>query len=208
MDPFATKKKKTKTPNYQNFIEAFKDIGSSTVKSFTKDVIKGTAQNAINILTKNQPQSPNQPSPDKDFNFEEFINQQEKKIRHQERTRFEAIRREEKVIYSREQQQVKIQVQTLQAQIKELAKEQAGLMEEVDKTAFQAVSNPGVYHRNFFERLINLIKLAKKRVTESKTWLQMHNHRAKKRAGYWGQVKKSGTSFMLSGERSIATQAG
>lgn len=208
MDPFDSAKKKKKSgPKYQNFIEAFKDIGKSTVKSFTQDVIKGTAKSAVDSLTKGVPQPDSQPSQES-FNFEEFLQLQERKIRQRERARFETIRREEKIIYSREQQQVKVQIETLQTQIKELAKEQVGLMEEIDKAAFQAVVNPGVYHQNFFERLSHLLKLAKKKIADSRTWLHLHNHRARKRGYYWQNVKKSGTKFMLSQERYMATQAG
>lgn len=207
MDPFATKPKKKTGPQYKNFIEAFKDIGKSTVKSFAKDVIGGTAKSAVDSLTKGQPQTDSD-TPQEQFNFEEYLSAQEKQIQKQERARFEAIRREEKIIFSREKNQVKAQIETLQVQIKEMAKDQAGLMQEVDKASFQAVVNPGVYHQNFFERLTQLIKLARKKISESRTWLHLHNHRSQKQKGYWAGVKKSGTSFMLSGERAVATQAG
>jgi len=207
MDPFATSSKKKTGPRYKNFIEAFKDIGKSTVKSFGKDFIAGTAKNAVDSLTKGQPSTDSQP-PQEQFKFEDYLDQQEKKIRKQERTHFEAIRREEKIIFSREQQQVKIQIETLQTQIKQLAQEQVGLMKEVDKASFQATVNPGVYHQNFFERLIHLIKIAKKKISESRSWLSLHNHRAGAKNHYWKNVKKSGTKFMLSQERYMSTQAG
>jgi len=198
LDPFNQTKNKKKTgPKYQNFIEAFKDIGSSIGKAVTQDLIKGTDQT-----------QPNAPASQEDFNFENYLNQQERKIRAQERTHFESIRREEKIIYSREQQQVKIQIETLQTQIKELGQEQIGLIKEVQQASFQAVVNPGVYHENFFERLLHLIKIAKKKIAESRTWLHLCNHRAQKRGYYWQNVKKSGTKFLLSHERYMATQAG
>ncbi|MBU1499958.1 hypothetical protein KKE48_03770 [Patescibacteria group bacterium] len=184
MDPFQTGKKKKSGLKHQNFLEAFKDSGS----------------------TQTQPKT-NQANTEA-FNFEEFLNQQENKIRQQERSRFESIRREEQIIFSREKNQIKVQIETIQTQIKEMAKDQVGLMEEVDQAAFQVIVNPGVYHQNFFERLFHLIKLARKKVAESRTWLQLQNHRCQKRTGYWQSVKKSGTSFMLSGERTVSTQAG
>ncbi len=208
LDPLNQTKSKKKTgPKYQNFIEAFKDIGSSIGKAVTQDVIKGTAQNVADVLTKGQTQS-DTPASQENFNFQDYLNQQERKIRSQERAHFETVRREEKIIYSREQQQVKIQIETLQTQIKELGQEQVGLIKEVQQASFQAVVNPGVYHQNFFERLIHLIKIAKKKIAESRTWLHLHNHRAQKRSYYWQNVKKSGTKFMLSHERYMSTQAG
>jgi len=207
MDPFDTKVKKRKTSNHQNFIEAFKDIGASTIKTFTKDVVAGTGKNAVDSLTK--PFSNDQTNPtEQPFNFEEYLNRQEKQLQARQNQRFETFKREETVLFSREQQQVKLQIETLQVQIKDLAKEQSGLMEEIDQAAFQAVTNPGVYHKNFFERLLQLIKIARKKISESHTWLSLHNHRAKQRSAYWQGVNNKGTSFMLSGERTIATQSG
>lgn len=184
MDPFQTGKKKRSGPKYENFLEAYKDTGATKTKT--------AAYQASSEV----------------FNYQEFLNQQEKRIRQQERTRFETIRREEQIIFSREKNQIKVQIETIQTQIKELAKEQVGLMEEVDKAAFQVVVNPGVYHQNFFERLLHLIKLAKKKISDSRTWLQLHNHRAQCKSVYWSGVKKGGTSFMLSSDRTVATQAG
>lgn len=205
MDPFSGSKKK-KAPNYNNFLEAFKDIGSSTVKSFAKDVVGGVGKSAVNVLTKGQTQS--EQKPQESFNFEEYLNQQERVIKQRERQRFESIRREEQVIFSREQQQVKVQIESIQVQIQQMAKEQVGLMAEIDQAASQAIVNPGIYHQNFFERLAHLIKLARKKISESRSWLALHNHRSKSRQGYWQGVKNSGTSFMLSGERTTATQTG
>ena len=175
-------KKKTKAPKFQNFIEAFKDN-------------QGGGSRPTDRVNN-------------DFDFEAFLQQRENRIRQQERARMESIRHEEQVIFSREKQQVKTQIETLQVEIKAMAKDQADLMVEVDKTAFQAVVNPGVYHQNFFERLLQLIKLARKKISESRTWMQLQSHRNQKRQGYWAGVKKSGTSFMLSGERTVSTQSG
>lgn len=207
MNPIDLNKKKKSNPKFQNFIEAFKDIGASTVKTFTQDVVGGTAKNALDVLTKGQTNSAAGQNPEA-FDFEEFLNLQENKIRQQERARFESIRRDEQVIFSREQQQVKIQIETIQTQIKALTTEQVGLMKEVDKATFQAVVDPGTYHQNFFERLLHLIKLARKNIVESRTWLQLHNHRAQKRTGYWQNVKSGGTQYLLSQERYMSTQAG
>lgn len=205
MDPFATKPKKKTTPQYNNFLEAFKDIGSSTVKSFAKDVIAGTAKNAVDTLTGKRPN--NSPTSTENFDFEEMLKARENQVRQQERARFNTIKKEETVIFSRQQQEVKLQIESILTQIKAMSKEQVGLMQEINKASFAAVVNPGVYHKNFFERLMSLISLARKSISESKSWLSLHNARSKQK-GYWGNVKKSGTSYMLSSERSTVTQTG
>lgn len=142
------------------------------------------------------------------FDFESFLNQQEARIRGQERQRFDQIRHEEQVIFSRQNQETKLEIETLQVEIKKLAKEVGGVMVEAEKTAFQAVINPGDYHKNFFKRLLSLLQFARKKISEGKTCLQLFNQRQQSRSAYWTGVKTGGTSFMLSSDRTVATQAG
>jgi len=80
LDPFKPKNKKKNTQTPQNFIEAFKDIGRSTVKSFAKDVIAGTGKNALDVLTKGQAsQTDQQPMPQQ--NIEALLKSRERQIR-------------------------------------------------------------------------------------------------------------------------------
>ncbi|MEK7119300.1 MAG: DUF5660 family protein, partial [Patescibacteria group bacterium] len=66
---------------------------------------------------------------------------------------------------------------------------------------------PGVYHLNFFERLKSMLKILREQIEDSSSWLSLQNNRKKKKR-YWGMYKKHGTSFGLSHERNLATQAG
>lgn len=184
MDTFDKTKKKPALPKFQNFIEAFKDTGSGKSDKVVK------------------------PQPNKGFDFESFLNQQEARVRAQERLRFDQIRHEEQIIFSRQNQETRLEIESLQVEIKKLAKEVGGVMIEAEKTSFQAVINPGVYHKNFFKRLLSLLTLARKKVSEGKTWLMLFNHRHQSRSAYWTGVSKGGTSFMLSADRTVATQAG
>jgi hypothetical protein len=176
---------------------------SLNTTSSSKTKVSPKLQNLIEAF-KNSSDKKSRPS----FDLQEALRLQEQKIRQQERTRFEAVRREEKTIFSREQQEVKLQIESLQAQIKQLAKDQIGLMKEAEKASFQAVVNPGVYHKNFFERLVHFLNLIRQSIADAKSWLDLANHRAKKRRNYWTQFKQSGTKFSLSQERYMATQAG
>ena len=179
MDPLNTSKKKKALPKFENFIEAFKDNGSA------------------------QPKSPSEA-----FDFESFLKGQEARVRTQERQRFDQVHHEEQVIFSRQNQETKLEIETLQIEIKKLAKEVGGVMVEAEKTAFQAVVNPGDYHKNLFKRLLSLLQLARKKISEGKNCLMLFNHRQQSRSAYWTGVKKGGTSFMLSSDRTVATQAG
>lgn len=183
MDPLDTTKKKKALPKFENFIEAFKDNGS------------GKSDKVIKPQTEA-------------FDFESFLSQQESRVRAQERQRFDQIRHEEQIVFSRQNQETKLEIETLQVEIKKLAKEVGGVMIEAEKTSFQAVINPGIYHKNFFKRLMSLLQLARKKISEGKNCLMLFNQRQQSRSAYWTGVKKGGTSFMLSSDRTVATQAG
>lgn len=149
------------------------------------------------------------PKPNQPFVFEKHLAEREKKIREEERRVFERRRTQEKVLFSAEQQRTALQIRAIQEELKKLAKETEGLSREIKTAAVQTIVEPGTYHLSFLERLRELIKLIRKRVQESKTWLtEWNTYCKKKRNYYWLQVKKSGTKFMLSSERYMATQAG
>jgi len=121
---------------------------------------------------------------------------------------FQQVRPVEKLVFNQADQEIKLQVTATQEELKKLALSTQNLAKEVETAAVQTPVNPGIYHLNFFERLRQKIILLKKKIDESATWLGEFNQRSAKRNYYWAQVKKSGTKFMLSQERYMATQAG
>jgi hypothetical protein len=74
-------------------------------------------------------------------------------------------------------------------------------------TMQQAPTQAGEYHLNFFDWLLLTIRAARQKVEDSGAWLTAVKNKKNKK-GYWNMFKKHGTSFGLSNERSIATQAG
>lgn len=120
----------------------------------------------------------------------------------------EIVRRQEKIVFSAKEQETKAKVAALQEKVKELSSATQNLAKEVKIAAVQTPVEPGVYHETFFEKLILFVKSLTKKVEDASVWLAALNSRAKKRPFYWAQVQKSGTKFMLSGERYMSTQAG
>ena len=102
---------------------------------------------------------------------------------------------------------IKQQLEAIRQELKALAVSMKGFHQEVQKAVETPIAEPGIYHVNFFERLRSLIKLLREQIEDGRSWLALWNTR-KKKMGYWGMFKKHGTSFGLSSERSIATQAG
>ncbi|OGG01810.1 hypothetical protein A2Z33_00940 [Candidatus Gottesmanbacteria bacterium RBG_16_52_11] len=98
-------------------------------------------------------------------------------------------------------------IEGVRIELAQLAKSMASLNLEVQKAVSEIPVNPGVYHLSFFERLRTMLVEIRKNIDDSRTWLATW-HTRKSRMRYWGMYKKHGTSFGLSHERSVATQAG
>ena len=134
--------------------------------------------------------------------------EQERHARLEQQQAGEARRRPEHLVFSQKELARQQQITALQDQLQQLLAEVKGLGQEIEVAVEQQVVAPGVYHVNFFEKLRQLIRLMRQKIHDSATWLTAFNHRAKGKMGYWGQVKTSGTKFMLSHERYMVTQTG
>ena len=201
MDTFSSfnqnSQKQKKTQGSTNFIEALKGFGSS-FKQQAKDAAFGVPS---------KPQSGDLKA-EQPFNFENYLKSRERQIESREKQKYERKIQEERLIFHHKQEEAKLQIKAVQEELKKLASATTGLSNEVKKAVFTAAVEPGTYHENFFDRIRNLIELARKKIVESKSWLETFNKRSKKRSHYWFNVKKSGTKFMLSQERYMATQVG
>lgn len=119
------------------------------------------------------------------------------------------IAEEERARAQHREEEAKTQIKSLQEEIKMLARSLGEFGKEAQIAALQAPVSPGIYHRNFFEQLRSFIKALRQRVQDSRHWLATQNARASKRKGlYWNNVQKSGTKYMLSGERYMVTTTG
>jgi len=207
LNPFDQKPKKKPQTKSHNFIETLKEIGSS-IKDQAKEATLGAAKNAVDQITGTAEDSSSSPMSEQSFDFEEFLKSREKQVEYIERKTAERKIEQERLVFNRKEEETQQQIKFLAEELKKLAKETEGLDLEVKKATEAAFVDPGAYHFSFLERIRRIIALARKQIAESRTWLQTWNDRAKKRSHYWFNVKKSGTKFMLSGERSVATSKG
>ena len=104
--------------------------------------------------------------------------------------------------------ETKQKLESIRQELHALSKSIRGLQQEIQTAVLEMPVDPGVYHLNFFEQLKMLLKGIRERVDDSQVWLSAWNANAKKKRGYWGMYKKHGTTFGLSSERTLATQAG
>jgi len=71
----------------------------------------------------------------------------------------------------------------------------------------QTTKTVGTYHVNLFEWMLAVIRSAREKVEDSSAWLGTVKGKGAKK-DYWGMFKQHGTTFGLSGERSVATSVG
>jgi len=205
------KQNNKKTSSQDSFLEAFRDLGADITSSAKNDLGKKGAKDIFDsVFPSNQPNPQNQENKQFPFNPFSVENQLEKRYQQQAK-RTEIIRREEKILFTRQQKETQEQVTALQEEIKKLAKTTADLSsqaKEAEITVMQEVPEVGTYHVNFFARLRKLIAELRSQIQESSFWLAAWNKKSQKRNYYWNQFRRSGSKFLLSSDRYVATQAG
>lgn len=114
----------------------------------------------------------------------------------------------EKASY-RELMQESRKIQQIMAEIKKLATSTKSLQTEFGLIIVEdAPANPGKYYLNFFEWMLIMLKQARQKVEDSKSWLETVKGKKQKRMGYWDKSKKYGTTFSQANERFVATSTG
>ena len=122
------------------------------------------------------------------------------------------LQKQEKEVYSLKQKALQEQIQRLMnelaLEVKRLETQTAQLSQQARQIAVETVpANAGTYHLGFFEFVIASLRDLRKRVNESRLWLDMWSQK-KKQKNYWGMFKKHGTGFAMSEERAVASSAG
>lgn len=122
------------------------------------------------------------------------------------------VQQQEKEVFNLQkkntQTEIKRVMEQLSAEIKRLQSQTAQLTQEVKTmTVESAPARPGVYYTNFFEWVLSTLRDLRKKVNQSRQWLDLWTTK-KKQKGYWAMFKKHGTSFAMSDERAIASANG
>jgi hypothetical protein len=189
--------------SHANFIEALKSIGGQTTSSVSHDVIGGIGSDFIQSLTGGS-----RPKSSEMNQAGETEQSSEARIR-EEVWRLERHREISATkLFDRKEEEAKAKIEVIQEELKLLAAELSRVDKQLEKAIKEEVANPGVYHVNFFEKLRRLIINLRKQVVDSSAWLEMSNQRKAAKGGYWANVKKSGSKYLMSQERTMATQAG
>lgn len=182
-----------------SILESLRSLGSGVGKTVAKDVTGKIATDALSSLFGAPIKQQGELKPNAAVDVRP------------ERAPFPGFRRPE--VRAREafvapvEPHLKEQIEAIRVELKALAASIKNLSTDIQKTVTELPVDPGVYHKNFFERIRSILQLLREQVDDSRTWLSLHNGRKQKR-GFWGMYKKHGTQFGLSNERTLATQAG
>ncbi|MDP3955247.1 MAG: DUF5660 domain-containing protein [bacterium] len=192
---------KQKVISSDSLLEALRGFGGGTTKTFEQDFFKKLPEDFLK-QSGLRPQNKQNPQSEESM-YQEETDEWQSKLRQSE-----TIRHQEKLVFSSRDQETKKQVIVLLQEVKKLAGAVENLDQKIQVAVIQAPVDPGLYHVNFFERLISFIKILTKKVEDAAVWSSASTAKGKKRSHYWGKVKDSGTKFLLSQERYMATQAG
>ncbi|HSX40071.1 MAG TPA: DUF5660 family protein [Candidatus Saccharimonadales bacterium] len=199
----------------QNPIEAIRDIGSGVKQAgtdFAKDSFSDMWDQIFGGAGKSE-QSSHQKSGDLQEGVEFDLSSLEHKVKELADAepgidyKREILHAEAKIA-SENQQDIKMQVQEIMVELKRIMETSQELaIEFKDVSVMQAPQKAGIYHTHFFAWVLSSLRAARQRVEDSAGWLSAMKGKSNKK-GYWGMFKKHGTTFGLSNERAVATQAG
>jgi len=209
MNSLGNNNKKIKQQLKGSFFEQIKDLGGGAVKTAVSEAGKIGTGVVNQMITGPRPpvstwenQNIQRPiSPEKLRRLKERLTP----IKPRETQVFSFAERQEQI---KTRQEIKRLVEEIKKEIVLLEKKQKMMITQAAKVTVQTLpEKPGVYHVRFFEWLLKILHDLRKKVSESATWLSVLKSKKRQR-GYWKMYKKHGTSFGLSGERAVATQAG
>ena len=216
LNPFKSnqpKKKKSSVKRGDGFFEAIGEIGRSFKTSIKDDFLEGTAEGVKDqLLNISRTKSAPEKQPD-NFDFAEWIQLKEEEVAQenlQKGRKLEKRRQQfqpENIVFSQADHRLEQEIQEVRQELQLLIQAIGQVEQQVETAVVQEVVDPGVYHLNFFQKLATWLRMIRKNLQEGEIWMEMWHSRSK-RSAYWNGVKKSGTSFMLSGERSVVTQTG
>ncbi len=197
-NPTSTTKKQSAYTN-TGILESLRDLGSGVGKSVAKDVIGRVGSDALTSLF-GQPTGgdlkPPQPT------IEAYPERQPYRP---------PVRRPEvyqpMVAVHREEVGIREKLEAVRMELKTLAVSIKKFNSQVERAIEDIPAHPGIYHVNFLERLRGVIMTLRQNIEDSGSWLSLWSSRSQKKK-YWGMYKKHGTSFGLSSERNVSTQAG
>lgn len=204
--------------NNGNPLEALNDLASDLRRGLAEDLLAKTASDIVSEsaeLLGLKPRKKNSGTlePDQTLDLSALGTQTEAQTEDRmvrTETSFRPL--SENLLFQKNERAIEQEIEALLLEIKREVKRfdeaTKNLENETAKIMVEEVPpNPGIYHVNFFEWLLGILRNIRQKVEDASAWLSTLQSK-KARRGYWAMFKKHGTSFALSGERVVANQTG
>lgn len=211
-NPFGNSNSKKGAPKTKNFLETLRDGGNSPRYNRKTDIAEAPQDFIRKMLGVDilPIKASGEIQPGQSLDLEAVIQaeRKENKVLKQRLQVEQRLREEDKVVFEKKKQELKLELHAVMEEVQSLAKSTQGLSEEVEVAAMQAPANPGVYHVIFFEKLREFIRSFRRKIEDASIWLHSANQRSQKKRTFWGQVAKSGSKRLLSPEDYLQRSAG
>jgi hypothetical protein len=180
------------------------------------ELAKQFPQEFLNQITAKQSAHPGEIHPGQTIKPEEQrtpgTTEYEQLARYQQKIDFQRrVNLNETSLKLKDNQETSAKINQIKEQIKAIANSMNQInhqVEVIETKAQENIPQESQYQLNFLELLLAFLKDLKERVEEGNTWLAAFQKKTSKRNYFWGQVKKSGSKFLLSSDRTPATQTG
>lgn len=205
------KKKNQNIATRQNVLESLKDLGGSATGQ-TTDFLKSTSEDFLRELLGLSPHKVKRSgelSVGEPVQMNDVLSGREENLqKERKQIHFESTLLSEEAESSRKKNsELTAELQAIMLEIKKVAESAQNLAEVTQASMISAPVEPGIYHLNFFENILEFLQSFRKRIDLAATWLQSANKRAEKK-NYWNTYKKKGSSFLLAPDHYSQRSAG
>ncbi len=206
-----TKKKNQVQRARQNVIESLKDLGTGTADQ-TKDFFKNTSEDFLRELlgiSHADIKRSGELTQGENVSIKDVVSgKEEENQKFKKQIKLEKyLFSEEKRVTSEKRQELRVELQAIMQELKNVADSTQGLAEATEAAIISAPVEPGIYHINFFQNILEFLHSFRKKIDLAVTWLDSTNKRAEKK-NYWATYKKHGSSFLLSPDHYSQRSAG
>lgn len=208
MDP---KRKANSLRTKQNVLESLKDLGTgagSQVGDLIKDTSEDFFRELMGISSPNAKKS-GEITPGQSVKMNDMISGKEeenKRLRAQISLERQ-LSNDERRVSQDKSNELKVQLQALMQEVQMVAASTQNLAEATQVSMMTAPIEPGIYHINFFQSVLEFLRSFRKKIDMTAIWLQGSNKRAQKK-NYWSMYKSKGSSFLLSPDHYLQRSAG
>lgn len=213
MGAMADKSAKAKAQKIRqaNILEALKDLGGNTAKTFSNDVVKETGAEFMRQLLGLKPKQKFSGELQRGESIEPgkaMTGEYQAQEKLQKQIRFERrILEEQKTEIAKKNNELQLQLHAITREIEAVVKTTPKLAHEVKLAQLTSAKDPGIYHVMFLTKILEALQDFKKNIESASVWLAAINKRSNKR-NFWNQYKVQKGTALLNPETYSQRSAG